>query len=91
MPGLFSCCKGKHKELKVTNPVYRNNGKHNHSLNHLDLISDSRIISVPEVLADEYNGHLKSYHSDDLSEDSIIREEEDDAMRGVSNVVYRKE
>ena len=44
-----------------------------------------------EEYEDENDGHLKSYHSDDLSVDSIIHEEEEDAMRGVSNVVYRKE
>lgn len=93
MPGLFSCCKGKHKELKITKPVDRNNGKSLLMFDNVDhsSIDNTRVIYVPEEYEDENDGHLKSYHSDDLSVDSIIHEEEEDAMRGVSNVVYRKE
>ena len=93
MPGMFSCCKGKHNELKVKNSAYKNNGKSQLMFDNIDLstIDNTGVISVPEILAEEYNGHLKSYHSDDYSVDSIIHEEEEDAMRGVSNVVYRKE
>ena len=93
MPGLFSCCKGKHKELKITKSVDRNSGKSPLMFDNVDLssIDNTGVIYVPEEYEDENDGHLKSYHSDDLSVDSIIHEEEEDAMRGVSNVVYRKE
>ena len=55
------------------------------------MFDDSIMYAVPEVLADEYNGHMKSYHSEFSSPDISFFEEDEDSMRGVSNVVYSKE
>lgn len=48
-------------------------------------------VIVPEVLADEYNGRVFSYHSESSSQGNILSMEDEDAMRGVSNVLYHKE
>lgn len=48
-------------------------------------------VVVPEILADEYNDHLKSYHSEYSSQGNYLSMEDEDTMRGVSNVVYHKE
>lgn len=57
----------------------------------IETLDNSKSIIVPEVLAEEYNDHLKSYHSEDSYQENYICEENEDSMRGVSNVVYRKE
>ena len=46
---------------------------------------------IPEILAEEYNDILKSYHSEDSYQDDYLAGEDEESMRGVSNVVYRKE
>ena len=57
----------------------------------LELFDDSSMYTVPEVLADEYNGHINSYHSESFSPDMHYFDEDEESMRGVSNVVYSKE
>ena len=90
MQHLFSCCTGGRKRLKTTSK-YKNNGTLDSCQLPLELFEDSIMHAVPEVLADEYNGHMKSYHSEFSSPDNSFFEEDEESMRGVSNVVYSKE
>ncbi|OAO14910.1 calcium-dependent protein kinase [Blastocystis sp. ATCC 50177/Nand II] len=78
MPGLFSCCLGS-KSLKVKQQRNNDSG-----------LNQKTILAPNEDSVEDIN-HMKSYHSDDAEFSDGAGEEDEDNMRGVSNVVYRKE
>lgn len=52
---------------------------------------NQKTILAPNEDSVEDINHMKSYHSDDAEFSDATGEEDEDNMRGVSNVVYRKE
>lgn len=52
---------------------------------------NQKTILAPNEDSVEDINHMKSYHSDDAEFSDGAGEEDEDNMRGVSNVVYRKE
>ena len=58
---------------------------------HADETLNQKTILAPneDSASDFYR--TKSYHSDDADFTDLINEEDEDTLRGVSNVVYRKE
>ena len=57
----------------------------------LDDAMHQNTILAPDEDPAKYLDHSKSYHSDDADFMDGIGDEDEDNLRGVSNVVYRKE
>ena len=55
----------------------------------IDTIIEGYTVIAPEVPMTDDPNHLGSYHSESSEAGEIV--EDEDTMRGVSNVVYRKE
>lgn len=90
MPGLFQCCSK--KTLKKT---YETKEPNDASMNFVDNVRlvvtrDGNTILAPNADSSFQDIHMSSFSSEG-SDALIMQEENDNLLRGVSNVVYRYE